>query len=600
MPGSPICRSMSHDSKYRSHMQELIFDLYKDEATGRLFLPKFFKELVEAGIRKDDPRLEQMIRQVKETEHLEEEILVDTHNLQLDRDAFKSLLDVALTPSDSLNMSFDSAARNLPPAARLTSSLDSNASSLANDIALSRALYISRDMFCGCVGNSIGVISKALKNQLVIPDWPGFTNVIGEIFEEIKPNLSGNVATYIPQLARANPNAWAVSVCTVDGQRKSWGDAFKPFCLQSVSKPFTYALVHDEIGADELHSHIGQEPSGRLFNDISLDHNKKPHNPLINAGAIVAASLMKRHASLSDRFDFAIRQFRRFCGTGYVGFNNAVFLSERETADRNYALSYYMREHKCFPESTNLQDTLDLYFQLCSIETNCDTLSVMAATLANGGVNPLNGERIINNRACRDTLSLMYSCGMYDWSGQFAFRIGLPAKSGVAGDLIIVIPNVAGIAIYSPRLDTLGNTVRGVKFAEALIQRFNFHNYDSLLYSDCQKLDPRKSLHETESESTSKYLFAAKLGDISAIKRYLLMGLNIHDRDYDDRTALHVAASEGDVACLEYLLSKWRESPEPQDRFGRTPLDDAKFFKHEESIQMLQKAIDAWRISEGD
>ncbi|KHJ95147.1 glutaminase [Oesophagostomum dentatum] len=210
--------------------------------------------------------------------------------------------------------------------------------------------------------------------------------------------ISLSVATYIPQLARADPDSFAISVCTVDGQRRSWGDAMKPFCLQSVSKPFTYALVHDELGPEELHSHVGQEPSGRLFNDISLDHNKKPHNPLINAGAIVVASLMKRRASLSDRFDFAIHQMRRFCGVGYVGFNNAVFLSERETADRNYALSYYMREHKVFPPDTNLQDTLDLYFQLCSIETNCDTLAVMAATLANGGVNPMNGERVINNR----------------------------------------------------------------------------------------------------------------------------------------------------------------------------------------------------------
>ncbi|KAK6021880.1 glutaminase, partial [Ostertagia ostertagi] len=183
------------------------------------------------------------------------------------------------------------------------------------------------------------------------------------------------VATYIPQLARADPEAFAISVCTVDGQRKSWGDALKPFCLQSVSKPFTYALVHDEIGPDDLHTYVGQEPSGRLFNDISLDHNKKPHNPLINRCGDRMASLMKRNASLSDRFDFAIHQMRRFCGAGYVGFNNAVF-----------------------PPDAHLQDTLDLYFQLCSIETNCDTMAVMAATLANGGVNPMNGERVINNR----------------------------------------------------------------------------------------------------------------------------------------------------------------------------------------------------------
>lgn len=359
-----IGRSTSQDNTARDHLQEQIFDLYKDDAAHKIYIPRFFKELLDNGIRNDDPRLAGVVKQVREAEHVDEGVF-DQEHLFLDREAFKR-----------------------------------------------------------CVGSSIGVIGKALKKQLVIPDWQSFISVMAELYSSCSQYKGGEVATYIPQLARADPESFAISVCTVDGQRKSWGDGTKPFCLQSVSKPFTYALVHDELGPEELHSYVGQEPSGRLFNDISLDHNKKPHNPLINAGAIVVASLMRRQASLSDRFDFAIHQMRRFCGgAGYVGFNNAVFLSERETADRNYALSYYMREHKVFPPDTNLQDTLDLYFQLCSIETNCDTLAVMAASLANGGVNPVNGERVINNRACRDTLSLMYSCGMYDWSGQFAFRV---------------------------------------------------------------------------------------------------------------------------------------------------------------------------------
>ncbi|KJH52523.1 glutaminase [Dictyocaulus viviparus] len=493
--GQTVRRTLSHESSHGSQLQELIFDLYRDEKTNKIFIPRFFKEWTDAGIRKDDPRLQDIINQVREAEANVDEGVFNQEHLFLDKEAFKR-----------------------------------------------------------CVGNSIGVIGKALKKQLVIPDWTSFTTVMGNLYEQSRIEDSG----------------------------------------LSVSKPFTYALVHEEIGPDDLHSHVGQEPSGRLFNDICLDHNslfflfynnnnkyrqQKPHNPLINAGAIVVASLMKRHASLSDRFDFV------------------------------------------FPPDTNLQDTLDLYFQLCAIETNCDSMAVMAATLANGGVNPMNSERVINNRACRDTLSLMYSCGMYDWSGQFAFRVGLPAKSGVSGDMIMVIPNVMGIAIYSPRLDTLGNTFRGLKFAEAFISKFNFHNYDSLVYSDCQKMDPRKVIPETEHDNTSRFMFAAKYGDISTIKRYLLLGIDIHERDYDDRTVLHVAASEGDSSCLKYLLSKWRESPastyriftsvidillgvylfvfvEPRDRFGRTPLDDAKFFKHEECERVLQEFIDQWTCNE--
>uniref|UniRef100_F1L7W4 glutaminase n=1 Tax=Ascaris suum TaxID=6253 RepID=F1L7W4_ASCSU len=250
-----------------------------------------------------------------------------------------------------------------------------------------------------------------------------------------------------------------------------------------------------------------------------------------------------------------------------------------------------MREHKCFPANTSIQDTLDLYFQLCSIETNADTLAVMAATLANGGVSPLSEQRVVCNRAVRDTLSLMYSCGMYDYSGQFAFTVGLPAKSGVSGDMIIVVPNVMGICIYSPALDPLGNTVRGVKFAEQLVEKFNFHNYDSLVYSETHKIDPRKTVREARHESISNMMYAARAGDISAIQRYILLGVSIHDRDYDERTVLHIAAAEGNDYVLKFLLDRWKESPDPVDRYGRTPLDDAKEFGRVKCVELLEKTL---------
>uniref|UniRef100_A0A915DKE7 glutaminase n=1 Tax=Ditylenchus dipsaci TaxID=166011 RepID=A0A915DKE7_9BILA len=320
-----------------------------------------------------------------------------------------------------------------------------------------------------------------------------FTKQIDGIYQECQQYTHGQVATYIPQLAKAEPERWILSICTVDGQRHNWGDCRNvKFCLQSVAKPFSYALAIEELGADYVHRLVGQEPSGRFFNALCLDHSNKPHNPMINAGAILIASLLNSEATLSDRFDFTIKAIKKFAGGGYVSFDNATFLSERETADRNYALAYFMREHKCFPgPHVNIQETLDLYFQLCSIKTNTECLAVMAATLANGGVNPLTEQRVVCNRAVRDTLSLMLSCGMYDYSGQFAFNVGLPAKSGVAGDMIIVVPNVMGIALFSPRLDLLGNTVRGVKFAEGLINTFNFHQFDNMLFSKAEKADPR-------------------------------------------------------------------------------------------------------------
>lgn len=167
------------------------------------------------------------------------------------------------------------------------------------------------------------------------------------------------------------------------------------------------------MGADYVHSFVGHEPSGRLYNEICLDANGKPHNPMINAGAIIVTSLLKKGLKMADRYDFALNEYKKLAGGGYVGFNNATFLSERETADRNYALSYYMKENKCFPEDIqSLREELDFYFQLCSLETTCESAAVMAATLANGGVCPLTNERCIQSRPCRDVLSLMYACGV--------------------------------------------------------------------------------------------------------------------------------------------------------------------------------------------
>ncbi|XP_033731400.1 glutaminase kidney isoform, mitochondrial-like, partial [Pecten maximus] len=230
------------------------------------------------------------------------------------------------------------------------------------------------------------------------------------------------VANYIPQLARYSPDYWGVSVCTVDGQRHSIGDINTPFCLQSVSKPLTYSMILNELGPEIVHQYVGHEPSGHPFNMICLDRNDKPHNPMINSGAIVICSLVKQEMNSADKFDHTINMFKKMAGGELMTFNNGVYLSEKETADRNFSLGYYMREKRCFPEGTNLREVLNFYFQLCSVEINCDSGAVLAATLANGGVCPTTGDSLLTAQSVRDTLSLMFSCGMYDYSGQFAFQ----------------------------------------------------------------------------------------------------------------------------------------------------------------------------------
>ncbi|KAI6185135.1 No extended memory [Aphelenchoides fujianensis] len=460
---------------------------------------------------------------------------------------------------------------------------------------------LAREDFMRCIAESMSLISKTLQNDLVIPSWGSFTRIIGEIYEKCRLIDSGEVANYIPQLARINPNLFGVSITSIDGQRCSFGDTKVPFCLQSVSKAFNYAIATSERGSEYVHGFVGQEASGRLFNEICLDANNKPNNPLINSGAIVTCSLLKTGEPLADRFDHMLAKYRRLAGGEYVGFNNGVFLSERATADRNKALAYYMRENSCFPPDTDLMETLDFYFQLCSMEVNCDSVSIMAATLANGGVCPVTGERVLAARSVRDLLSLMSSCGMYDESGQFAFHVGLPAKSGVSGILMVVIPNVLGLALYSPPLNRQGNSVRGLAFCHMLINQFNFHTYDILANSETSvKIDPRKRSYDGQKEQVVSLLFAAKAGDLNTIRRLFMQKANLELVDYDKRSALHLAASEGHAEIIRFLINVAHVKPDPKDRWQRTPLHDARSEGHTECVRLLEKAMTLSERSEDE
>uniref|UniRef100_A0A914IDY5 glutaminase n=1 Tax=Globodera rostochiensis TaxID=31243 RepID=A0A914IDY5_GLORO len=449
--------------------------------------------------------------------------------------------------------------------------------------------HMTREQFKTCVRPCIALISRALRNQLIITNWSKFTGKIRETFDECRSETGGQVATYIPQLARADPEQWGMAICTIDGQQFSLGDCRAPFCFQSVSKAFNYAIVASDLG-DYVHSFVGHEPSGRLFNEICLDPNGKPHNPMINSGAIIVTSLLKKGVPMADRYDFALNEYKKLAGGGYIGFNNATFLSEKKTADRNYALSYYMKENKCFPpDCATLREELDFYFQLCSLETHCESAAVMAATMANGGVCPLTEERCIQSRPCRDVLSLMYSCGMYDYSGQFAFDVGLPAKSGVSGGMVVVVPNLMGICLFSPPLDRMGNSTRGVVFCQKLIDTFNFHNYDSLLHADSKKMDPRRRLGNTETDLVVNLLYACKNGDLETVRRLYLQGVNLNISDYDGRTALHLAACEGHALLLKFLLNIARVDYAIKDRWGHTALDDARTFHRTACVALLLK-----------
>lgn len=430
------------------------------------------------------------------------------------------------------------------------------------------------------------ILQSSFSRSFVIPEFETFCREIEEIYEQTRVNRGGHVADYIPQLSRVDPEHFAVSICTVDGQRFSLGDDHTKFCLQSTCKPVNYCLAIEELGQDEVHAHVGREPSGHSFNELSLNKRDLPHNPLINAGAIMCCSLIRRRDKLPDRFDFVSDTWRKLCGGKPVGFNNSVYLSERETADRNFALAYFMRENGAFPEGTDLVETLEFYFQCCSLESDTSDQAIAAATLANAGVNPLTGKRVFSATTVQHCLSLMLSCGMYDFSGEFAFRVGLPAKSGVSGAISLVIPNLMGIEIWSPALDDMGNSVRGVEFCERLIEKYSFHNFDALnRYSE--KKNPRLRKYESEVNRVVNLIWAASRGDLSEVKRLHAEGVDLNMGDYDGRTALHLAAAENKRKVAEYLLNHGA-LPHIEDRDGDSPLDEAVKAGHDKMVGLLR------------
>lgn len=299
--------------------------------------------------------------------------------------------------------------------------------------------------------------------------------VVDSVHEKYCALDEGELATYIPELGKVDPDGFGISVVTADGIECCAGDCDREFTIQSICKPFAFLLALEECGREKTLEHVGIEPSGDAFNSIELDPKTlRPYNPTINAGAIAVASLIKKNPPEAGIRAF-VEKMEKAAGRS-LRIDEAVLASETFTGHRNRAIAYLMLNWGII--DGDVEHILAQYFSQCSLLINCRDLAMLGATLANMGANPMTGERVFDFQYFKDVLTVMFTCGLYDHAGEWAYHVGVPAKSGVGGGIVAVVNRQLGIAVYSPRLDAKGNSVRGFLACRELASQLGLHAFE--------------------------------------------------------------------------------------------------------------------------
>ena len=304
-------------------------------------------------------------------------------------------------------------------------------------------------------------------------EW--FEKACRRLHARYAPLTEGAPADYIPELADVEPDLFAIAGVTIDDHHIDVGDSEHQFTIQSISKLLLYGLALETHGRDYVLARVGVAPTGESFNSTALgSDDKRAPNPMVNAGAIAITDMVPGE-NRDARIEVVRDMYERYLGRR-PELDRAVWSSERETANRNRAIAYLLLNEGIIGD--RVEETLDLYFGQCSVLVTVDDLAVIGATLANHGRHPRTGEQVVPPGVVRDMLTVALTCGMYDYAGEWAYSIGLPAKSGVGGGIVGVIPGVGGLAVFSPRLDEHGNSVRGVRTFEELSEQFDMHLFD--------------------------------------------------------------------------------------------------------------------------
>lgn len=442
-------------------------------------------------------------------------------------------------------------------------------------------------IFRTLVGPHITLIEKTLTGGLVIPDFKNFASFITNIYNRTLQNTSGNVSNDIPELASVDPENYALSVCTIDGQRFNVGNHTTPYLARSTANVFNYCLALQELGEKSVHERVGRTTKERGFDYLMLNQEGLPHNPLTGPGALMIGSMVGANMKSEARLSLVKKKWGSLAGGMSPGYSKRAFASEKRIADSDRALAYYMVQKGLFKKGADIDQHLEFLWSCSALETTTEAQAIMAATLANAGVCPTNEQEVLSPSTARNCLAVMLMAGMKDYSSEYAFSVGLPAASGSSGVVLICIPDVMGIAVWSPRIDRNGNSRKGIDFSHKLVERFNFHNFDSAI-KNINKIDPRLKKNETKMKGVMAITSAASIGDLDELQRLYSAGADLNEGEYDKRTGLHLAASEGHLEAVKFLVAKGVDI-NPKDRWGGTPLADAKRGNFKHVVAFLKK-----------
>lgn len=471
-----------------------------------------------------------------------------------------------------------------------------------------------RDLFVD-QANEENVVVKCLMGSLVLPDFRDFCFNLFKIFEQIRDTSiedyyvgqsESKRNAYIGRRIEEDEEPFAVSICTVDGQQMGCGDFNVAFPIMEVFKPLFYACAIELNGVEKVREMVGIEPTSFdpcSFNLSRSGNKNKPYNPFMDSGALVVCSMLSQFSDSSSRFNHLINQLRVAAGSRKITFSQTAFLAMKQKNLRVRAISQFIKGMGCYPENTDPDDATNVFRQGCAIEMDCEKLAIVASTIANSGICPLTGQRWLSCNTIPELLAQLYSCGMNQFSGAWNFTVGIPAKHGQSGCLMVVVPGVMGMALYSPVVNNCGVSVRGFELLRCLTKQYRINLFDQLVFGDEEILiDEEMARHGKKSSEADRVdelakalaffelCNAAGLGDIDGAIACIARGAKVNNADYDGRTPLHIACSDGQEAMVELLLENGA-NPLAKDRWGSTPLDDARRHEFAEIISFIEHFI---------